>query len=463
MDRKRLLTDPDGAIAAAWGDPELCPDRADIVATVEALNTLKPELKQRQQEKQQCARAFGEAKRNGDDLAPLQQRMQTVSTALASLEQQRKELELRLDELLAPPAEPTLPARFQPYAKPGGAVAIDSIEDTDGALWDAYVDGHPRASLYHRYGWRAVIAASFGHQSFYWVAKDNHGGIVGVLPLIRLKSRLFGDFGVSMPYFNYGGPLADNDGIATQLLRHAATQVEALGLSHLEIRSLHQLDPWPARTDKVSMLLPLPDSPEQLDRQLGAKVRAQIKRARQENPEVAIGGIELLDEFYRVFAINMRDLGTPVYGRAFFRNILNAWPERSHLVVVRLAGKPVAAAFLLGDREVMEIPWASTLRSVNTLNINMLLYWEVLAFTIARGYRCFDFGRSSRDAGTFRFKKQWGAQPVPHYWHYWLPAGQPLPELNPNSPKFQIAIRCWRLLPVAVTRMLGPSIVQYLP
>ena len=63
-----------------------------------------------------------------------------------------------------------------------------------------------------------------------------------------------------------------------------------------------------------------------------------------------IGGVELLDDFYRVFAINMRDLGTPVYGKIFFRNILTILIGNAHLIIVKLQGKPVAAAFLLGHR-----------------------------------------------------------------------------------------------------------------
>ncbi len=128
----------------------------------------------------------------------------------------------------------------------------------------------------------------------------------------------------------------------------------------------------------------------------------------------------MLNDFYAVFAHNMRDLGTPVYAKQFFRLILEAWPEQTHIVVLQLGNKPVAAALLLGDRDMMEIPWASTLQSANTMNMNMLLYREVLGLCIRHGYRFFDFGRSSKDSGTYRFKKQWGAEPLQHYWHYWL-------------------------------------------
>ena len=111
----------------------------------------------------------------------------------------------------------------------------------------------------------------------------------------------------------------------------------------------------------------------------------------------------------------------------------------------------------------MEIPWASTIRDVNHLSINMLLYWAALEHSINNGFRQFDFGRSTKSAGTYRFKQQWGARPVQLFWHYWLDGSDELPSLNPSNPKFALFIRLWKRLPVAVTRLIGPMIVKNLP
>lgn len=463
MDRE--LADQTPARRASGTDGAHTPNDSTggIAAELDRLHAL---IKERTQEKQRCSRLFGAAKAEGADLTALRQQMQHISLALGELERQRKDLQNRLDTDAADDTrEQTLPPRFtrEPPSLPvPGTLEIQQADDRQAGAWDDYVRSHPNASLYHRYAWRTVIARAFGHETLYLMA-ISEGAVRGVLPIVRLNSRLFGDFAVSMPFFNYGGALADNPDVADRLLARAAEEAGARGLRHLEIRSTASTGQRPARTDKVSMLLRLPPSAEQLDRRIGAKVRSQIKRARQENPEVATGGAELLDEFYRVFAANMRDLGTPVYGKSFFRIILDTWPGQAHLVVLRLKGKPVAAAFLLGDRDMMEIPWASTLRSANPLNMNMLLYWHVLQFSIERGYAFFDFGRSTRDSGTYRFKKQWGAQPVQHFWHYWLADGAPLPDLKPDNPKFRLLIQCWQHLPVCVTRWIGPAIVQYLP
>ena len=159
----------------------------------------------------------------------------------------------------------------------------------------------------------------------------------------------------------------------------------------------------------------------------------------------------------------MRDLGTPVYSKNLFKNILNNFPESARIIIIQLNNKPVSAAFLIGYKDKLEIPWASTIKEVNHLSINMLLYWEVLSFAISKKYNFFDFGRSSINAGTYKFKKQWGAQGKESYWHYWLDENTEMPSLNPNNPKYKLVISIWKKLPVSLTRIIGPSIVKNLP
>lgn len=336
----------------------------------------------------------------------------------------------------------------------------------DRTAWDAFVDVTPNATPYHRSEFRDLIEKVFGHPTYYLSALTAEGGVCGVLPLVRLRSRLFGDFMVSMPYFNYGGALATESSVAEALMDRAASLGTELGVSHVEFRDVVPYDTrWPARTDKVVMELTLPDDEEALWKQVGPKIRAQVRRPHKDGREISVerGGLELLPDFYRVFAINMRDLGTPVYGKGFFREILQRLGDRTRIILIKVAGEPAAAGFLLQGGDRMEIPWASSLREFNGIGVNMLMYWEALRFSIERGCRVFDFGRSSVDSGTYRFKRQWGAEPRQLYWHYWLAGGGALPELNPNNPKFRLAIRVWQKLPVAVANLLGPPIVKNLP
>lgn len=330
--------------------------------------------------------------------------------------------------------------------------------------WNDFVASHPQARLYHRAEWGGLIACLFGHETYSWYALDADGSLAGVLPLVRLRSRLFGDFQISMPYLNYGGALGRDPLVEEALMHQAAAAARAAGCAHVEFRDLCERGgAWPARTDKVVMELALPDGEAALWKALGSKLRAQVKRPQREGMAVARGGVELVDDFYRVFARNMRDLGTPVYPKSFFQAIALVFAAHTTLLVVRYGKRPVAAGFLLRDGARMEIPWASSLREYNRQGVNMLLYWEVLREALAQGCSCFDFGRSSVDSGTYRFKQQWGATPRQLYWHYWLrSAGEP-PRLNPHNPKYRLAVHVWSRLPVTLANWLGPVVVKGLP
>jgi serine/alanine adding enzyme len=347
---------------------------------------------------------------------------------------------------------------------PPGGLQIAPIAASDGEDWDSYVTRHPNGTLYHSQAFRSLITTQFGHQTLYLAARDGTGEVVGVLPTIRLTSRLFGDYVVSLPYFSHGGALTDSPSIEAALMVECAHWAAAAGCSHVEIRNRAPASVnWTRRLDKVSMELALPASSEALSKQIGKKLRAQVKRPLREGATAIVGKHELLDDFYSVFAQNMRDLGTPVYQQDLFRGLLDAFPEQVHICVIKVGSEPAAVGLLIEDGTTMEIPWASSLRKFNRISVNMMLYWEVLKFSIEQGATTFDFGRSSRGGGTYNFKRQWGAQERQLHWHYWLRDPTDTPGLTVDNPKYQVAIAIWQKLPVWVTKIIGPQVVKYLP
>lgn len=335
---------------------------------------------------------------------------------------------------------------------------------TDRSQWDTYVAEQPHASNYHRYRWRDVVEKSFGHPCHYLTARNADGRIVGVLPLVFMKSRLFGCFLVSQPFFNYGGLLSDSREAGDALLAEAAALRQRLGAEHVEMR---HTEPWmgelPTKQAKVSMLLALAPDRDSLWQGFNAKLRNQVRKAEKSGLTAVVGGQELLADYYTVFVRNMRDLGTPVYAKKFFAEVLAAFTDDANIIAVNLEGKPVAAGLVVRYRDTLEIPWASSIRDYNPLCPNNLLYWTALQHALAIGCTRFDFGRSTPGEGTYKFKEQWGAKPIQLHWQYLLPDGASLPELNTKNPKFEMAIRLWQKLPLPVTTLVGPHIVKNIP
>ncbi|MFO0754206.1 MAG: FemAB family XrtA/PEP-CTERM system-associated protein [Thermodesulfovibrionales bacterium] len=351
-----------------------------------------------------------------------------------------------------------------PVQQHNPAMNIRILEPEDAERWDSYVMASG-ASNYHRLGWRNVIQKGFGHPSYYLYAEDREGRIHGVLPLVHLKSVFFGSFLVSLPFFTYGGIHARDEQTRGLLLDEAIRIARKVHAEHIELRHVCALDARiPAKTSKVSMVLDLPGDCDTLWTSFSSKLRSQIRRPLKEGMYARIGREEELDSFYAVFSFNMRDLGTPVYPKDFFRNILEEFPRETWICTVYTAGgKPAASGFLAAFRETLEIPWASSLRLLNRFSPNMLLYWSALAFACGQQYRVFDFGRSTPGESTCRFKEQWGARPMQLYWHYWLRERSGLPELTPKNPRYKTAITLWKKLPLGLTQLLGPLIVRHLP
>jgi FemAB-related protein (PEP-CTERM system-associated) len=333
----------------------------------------------------------------------------------------------------------------------------------DLPAWDAYVRSHQAAFAYHQSGWKAVIEQSFGHQTRYLQAIDGKR-IVGILPLVVMKSLLFGRFVVSLPYFNYAGILADDQDAEHALLDAARRLAIDEAATHLELRhhAPHELGLIPKR-HKVTMLLGLESDVESQWRAFDPKLRNQVRKAEKSGLAIQTGGEELLDSFYRIFARNMRDLGTPVYGKEFFQAILTNFPASTRIFVCRLKEQPVAAGLIVTFKDTVEMPWAASLREHRHLCGNMLVYWEAIKFSIAQGSRTFDFGRSTPGGGTFKFKEQWGARPVPLTWEYWTGNPGQLPEMSPSNSKYQWPIQIWKRLPMQVANRVGPLIARAIP
>jgi FemAB-related protein (PEP-CTERM system-associated) len=339
-----------------------------------------------------------------------------------------------------------------------------SVESHVPRLERYFLRDGPVIELSRHPGWLRVLARGMGHVP-YCLEASHDGRTSGFLALAYVESYLFGRYLVSLPYLNYGGPVADDEAVGRLLIDGAVELADRLDVRRLELRHEQPIEHsrlGHSRTDKVQMRLDLPGSVAQLEKGLTGKVRNQVKKGRNNGLNVRWGGQELLPDFYTVFAENMRDLGTPVYSRRLFASVLEQFRDQAELCVVNLEQKPVAGALLLHGWGVTEVPSASSLRAFNSTCANMLMYFHLLVRAVERGQDMFDFGRSTPGSGTFKFKEQWGAQPFGAVWQSYLRAGS-LDETRPDNPRYQWRIRLWQRLPLWLAGMLGPRIVRGIP
>jgi serine/alanine adding enzyme len=373
-------------------------------------------------------------------------------------------------------------------------------------ILDDFIGCSSTPLLYQLPVWPKIINSTYGHKIYYLMAlkdgpqhkivelsnwgacseQDSEIGdtafkrIAGILPLIHVKSFAFGNDLISLPFFDGGGVTADDVDAEKALMIEAVHLAHRLKAKSIQLRQtapikslsesdaedpLNTTSSWLSalnctfqkRMDKARMLLELPDSAEALMGTFKSKLRSQIRKPAKEGLAGKVGGLELLDDFYEVFSINMRDLGSPVHSKRFIKNVLEAFPEQSVICLVYREQQPLAGSVILGFRGTIYNPWASSLRKYSKLSPNMLLYWTMLQYACENSYKYFDFGRSSIEESTYKFKEQWGAKPQPLYWYYISLNNLPL-KFDTEKSRFDLAMRVWQKLPVHLTRILGPPI-----
>ena len=338
---------------------------------------------------------------------------------------------------------------------------IVSRYDGDENEWDDFARAQVGFTHMHRYRWRRLIEKSFGHECIYLAARDETGALVGVLPLVRVRSLVFGHYLVSMPFLNYGGPLGSGTAVSA-LVDEAAELAANERVKLLELRSPIEHDiSLEASHRKITVVLDLPATSADLLKRFDAKLRSQIRRPQKAGATVRFGSDQVA-AFFEVFARNMRDLGTPALPLRFFEEIAKQFPDDSLFACVYIDGRPVAAGcgFRFGGE--FEMTWASSLRAYNKDAPNMLLYWACIENAISGGLKRFNFGRCSPGSGTHRFKMQWGGREEALWWYgNATTAGAKTP--SPDDAVYSWGPRVWRRLPTSIATTLGPSIVRYIP
>jgi FemAB-related protein (PEP-CTERM system-associated) len=375
-------------------------------------------------------------------------------------------------------------------------LSIRHYNDTDKTAWDNYVERHPDGTLYHLTAWKEIIERTYHHKSYYLIASIDHqdpgSPIVGILPLVHLKHFLFGNHLISIPFFDMAGILADNAEVEQALLSEAIHLGRKLKVDTIELRQTTPLgwlselsgSPQPmvsanpdrrtalnariptvnchTKSHKVRMLLALPDSSIVLMKSFKSKFRNKINKTLKAGLNVKIGALELLDDFYNVFSFNMRDLGSPVHSKKLIRSVLEAFPGKARLVAIYNNNNPIAGGMFVCFKNTLQNPWASAIKQYSSLRPNTLAYWNMLSYACDNGFKYFDFGRSTPDEGTYKFKEQWGATPVPLHWYFVSLNGQSTAEDTTDKSKFDTAIHYWQKLPVQVTKIMGPMIRKHI-
>ncbi len=339
---------------------------------------------------------------------------------------------------------------------------VREVGEEARAAWDAFVARHPEATFFHQWRYRQAVERCFGHRPHY-LAAERDGEVVGILPLFEMRSLLFGHSLVSLPFAVYGGAVADDPGAHAALFDHARALARNRGADYLELRYLTPSGLEGPTTDLyVTFRKEIDPDPEVNLKRIPRKQRRMVRQGAKRGLTHRTGPQEL-DAVWRLYAVSVHRLGTPVYPRRWFRTLLEVFGPDCHLLTVRHQGRPVAGVLSFFFKDQVLPYYAGSLPEARRLAPNDHMYWQLMCLSAARGVRLFDFGRSKRGTGAYDFKVHWGFEPEPLPYLYHVPGGGPPPAVNPTSPRFRRKVELWKRLPLPLANALGPWIIARVP
>ncbi len=340
-------------------------------------------------------------------------------------------------------------------------VQVEQLTDGDEAAWDAFVLSHPDATFFHRAGWRRVIEGIYRHRCHYLTARVD-GRIVGVLPLVHVKSLLFGSALISTGFCVYGGIAAESEEAVAALGDAAAALGDRLGVDYVELRSAAPAMPsWRTKSGVYATFKrTLSEDDDANLKAIPRKKRADVRKSLKNDLRVDTSAP--VAQFHALYARSLRDLGTPVFSLRYAEAIVNTFPEDTEVAVVHGPDGPVAALLSFFFRDEVLPYYGGALPNARRLHAYDYLYWSLMGRAVARGACIFDFGRSKAGTGAYDYKTYWGFEPTPLHYQYHLVKADDVPDINPLNPKYRTMVRVWQRLPMPVANRLGPWVARQL-
>lgn len=343
-------------------------------------------------------------------------------------------------------------------------ISCRPIERTDTPAWDRFVRAHLSGTPFHLMAWHDTLRSIFGYRAEYRVAVED-GEIVGVLPMFIVDSFVTGKVLVSTPFGVYGGILAANN-VAHDLLRDAMkTLAQKEGVQHAELRNSfsHQVSGGFNNVDRYCTFTRdvTPSTPDELLAAIPQKTRNVVRKSLKQG--FSVRPAQDLDAFYALLSETYRRHGTPVFPRKFFETIVSNFGPEVDVREVMRDGKVVAASLNFLYQRQMHTYYAASSPECWKMNCNDFMYFQQILWAGQNGYTLFDFGRSKVGSGPFEFKKHWGATMRPLPYEVMLVKRRELPNFSQTNPKFDLAVRVWQKMPLALTQLVGPRLVGMFP
>lgn len=343
------------------------------------------------------------------------------------------------------------------------SVVVSGFHPSIAAQWDLFVATDPHATPFHSTAWMRAVGSVFNYENRSLYAQIS-GKMTGVLPLFLVSNWIVGRCLISSPFADYGGIMAADEASWNALVGRAMEIASEEKADFLELRQkmtipqpgFYQRDLYVGFDTELAA-----DTDAQL-RKLPRDTRYMIRKGQKAGLEIR-EGLDQLPEFYRLFSLNWRRLGTPVLPCQWLEALTHEFPTEADLVTARLHGRPVAGVFSFVFANTLFPHYCGASPEANAVAANNYIYWELMSRSIEQGVKRFDFGRSKRNTGAYQFKSSWNMEIKTLPYQIATLKMKAPPNFSPANPKFAIASKLWSHMPLQASVWLGPHVVRWFP
>lgn len=354
-------------------------------------------------------------------------------------------------------------------------VEVTILDASNANKWDKLVEKTSNSSVYHLWDWGEALSSAYGYQRYY-LAAIQKSTIIGGLPLIHVKSWLFDDKLISLPFCEYGGPLVNSElsdeetrQVIKSLLNATDKLARTLHVKYVQIRKptamiVEGVMNTQGYTNFQRYVTFQTDLTRELD-EIWANVHKPKRKAVRKALKSGVVAKEIeraeqLKTYYMLYLKDMKRQGSPPHKYKFFKRLYNAFffKGRMKILLTEYKGKLIGGriSFCYGKRI---FNWNNVVDTkYRSLNPNSLLLWNIIEWGVENGYHKLDFGRTRKGTTIYDFKRDWGGREtyLPEYVFFMDSRKRDLPD--PKQRKYEYLSKMWLLMPISLTMKIGPKI-----
>ncbi len=290
-------------------------------------------------------------------------------------------------------------------------VRIEPI-NPDDPRWMQFLLDRPLATVFHHPAWISVLSSAYGYTP-QCLAVLSEDAIVGLLPLMEVRSWMTGARAVCLPFSDCCGPVLASENLIDPLISHCMEMMKERRLNYLEIRSTITHPGFGPSAAFKSHEITLSGGFEEVMRSVGRSHIQHIAKAERDGVLVSRSTeMDALREFIRLNAVTRKKHGVPPQPDGFFhalhRQLIE--PGLGFVCLARYADRTIAASLFLCLNGTIVHKYSSSDEDYLDHSPNHLIVREAIHWACDKGFWRYSFGRTDcENEGLRRYKRKWGA------------------------------------------------------